>query len=148
MARVRVPEPAPARAALVRRALDRVRALAGPRHRRAWAAAAGVALTPGVTVALVAYAVFSHPLMTLGNLASFLWLKGIAIGTALGGGFVTGLVESAAIFRAWTAFATLARSPAMAGGGLLAFSLLTLASAWVLYRNVFNAPAPAYANNA
>jgi predicted anti-sigma-YlaC factor YlaD len=147
MARVRIPQPAPARAGLVRQASDalyragrRVRALAGPRHRRAWAAVAGIALTPGVTVALVAYMVFSQPLMTLGNLASFLWIKGAALAGALGGGVLTSVVQSAAIFRAWTAFDTLARSPAAAGAGLLAFSMLTLASAWVLYRNLFTAP--------
>jgi anti-sigma factor RsiW len=149
MARVRLPEPAPARAALVRGVLDRVRALAGPRHRRAWAAAAGVAFTPGIIVALVAYAVFSHPLVTLGNLVSFLWIKGAALGAALSAGVVGAVVENAALFRAWTALGSLAQSPATAGMGLLAFSMLTLASAWVLYRNLFNAPqARAYANSA
>jgi hypothetical protein len=143
MAQVRVPQPAPVRAALVRRGLDRVRALAGPRHRKAWAAAAGIALAPTVTVSLVAYAVFSHPLMTVGNLASFVWIKSMALSAALGGGVLDSLAQSAALFRAWTALGALARSPALASMGLLAFSMLTLASAWVLYRNLFTTPAHA-----
>lgn len=149
MARVRIPQPAPKRVALAHRVLDRVRAFSGPRHRRAWAAAAGIAFTPGITVAVVAYAVFSHPLMTVGNLVTFLGLKGSAMTTALGGGLVTGVVQNAALFRAWTAIGSLARSPATAGAGLLVFSVLTLASAWILYRNLFNAQAaPAYAKSA
>ncbi len=147
MARVRMP--APVRVALARRALDRVRALAGPRYRRAWAAAAGVALTPAVAGSLVAYAIFSHPLVTVGNLVSFLWLKGTAAAGAFGNGAVNGLVQSAALFRAWTALDTLVSSPAAAGAGLLAFSVLTLAAIWVLYRNLFTAStAHAYAKAA
>jgi hypothetical protein len=61
---------------------------------------------------------------------------------------VSSFVESATIFQAWTTVATLARSPATAGAGLLGFSMLTLASAWVLYRNLFNAPVRAYAKSA
>lgn len=148
MARVRVPQAAPARAALARRLLDRARALAGPRHRTAWAAAAGVAFTPAVTVGLVAYVVFSHPLVTVGSLLSFVGIKGGAAIDALAAGVTGGLVESAALFRAWTAVDALARSPATAGAGLLAFSALTLTAAWVLYRNLFVAPStqPPYAN--
>lgn len=149
MASVKIPEPAPARAARARRFADRVRALAGPHHRKAWAAAAGVALAPSVTLALVAYAVFSHPLVTVGSLTSFLWIKGGEVAAALGGGLFTTVVESAALLRAWGAVGSLARSPTTAGIGLLGFSLLTLASAWVLYRNLFAAPAArAYAKSA
>jgi anti-sigma factor RsiW len=138
MRQVRVaPAPAPARA-IARRTLDRVRALAGPRHRLAWAAAAGVAFTPVVTVALLAYAVFSHPLVTVGNLAAFVWIEGSELATAAGGGLVAGLIESASIFRAWSAVGTL--SPTAAGAGLLGACALTLASAWVVWRNVL-APA-------
>jgi anti-sigma factor RsiW len=134
MRQVRVaPAPAPAQA-ITRRALDRVRALAGPRHRLAWAAAAGVAFTPVVTVALVAHAVFSHPLVTVGNLAAFAWLQGSELIRAGGGGFLAGLIESASIFRAWSAVGTL--SPTAAGAGLLGACALTLASTWVLWRNV------------
>jgi anti-sigma factor RsiW len=138
MGQVRIaPAPAPARA-ITRRTLDRVRALAGPRQRLAWAAAAGVAFTPVMTAALVAYAVFSHPLVTVGNLVAFAWLEGSELATAAGGGFLAGLMESASIFRAWSAVGTL--SPTAAGAGLLGACALTLASAWVVWRNVL-APA-------
>lgn len=139
MAQVRIPEPVPARAALVRRVLDQVRALAGPRYRRAWAAAAGVALTPAIATALVIYTVFSHPLVTVANLGSYLWLEGAALLGSAGSGLMAGLVESAALFRAWSAVETLARSPATAGAGLLGFSVLTLTAVWVLYRNLYHA---------
>ena len=141
MARVRLPEPAPVRIALLRRTLDRARALAGPRRRRAWAAAAGVALTPMLTTWLVAYAVFSHPLVTLGNLGAFVWLKGSTLAGMLGSSVVAGLMENAAVFRTWMALGSLTSSPATAGAGLLVFSILTLAACWVLYRNLFSASA-------
>ena len=133
MAQVRLPEPAPARVALARRLAIHVRALAGPRRRKAWVAAAGVALAPAITVGLIAYTVFSHPLVTVGSLATFVWLKGSAVAAALGGGVVTSLTQSATLFRAWTTLGTLISSPAAAGAALLAFSALTLTAVWVLY---------------
>ena len=141
MARVRLPEPAPVRIALLRRALDRARALAGPRRSRAWAAAAGMALTPMLTTWLVAYAVFSHPLVTVGNLGAFAWLKGSTLAGMLGNSVVAGLMGNAAVFRTWLALGSLTSSPAATGAGLLVFSILTLAAAWVLYRNLFSASA-------
>jgi anti-sigma factor RsiW len=138
MSQVRVAPAASTAHSLGRRLLDRGRALAGPRQRRAWAAAAGVAFTPVVTTALIAYVVFSHPLVTVGNLATFVWLKGSTLAAALGGGLFGGVIESASIFNAWSAVGAL--SPTTAGAGLLGACALTLASAWVLYRNVI-APA-------
>jgi hypothetical protein len=130
---------------LARGALDRVRAFAGPQRRRAWAAAAGVALAPAVTAALVAYVVFSHPLVTVGTLASFLWIKGGAALGTLASGFGTTVLQSTPLFGAWSAIGSLALSPTAAGASLLGFSALTLTSAWVLYRNVFT---PAYGRSA
>ena len=141
MARVRLPEPAPVQITLPRRALDRARALAVPLRRRAWAAAAGVAMTPMVTTWLVAYAVFSHPLATVGNLVAFVWLKGNTLAGILGNSIVAGLMDNAAVFRTWSALGSLTSSPATTGAGLLVFSILTLAAAWVLYRNLFSASA-------
>jgi hypothetical protein len=134
MSQVRIAPAGAAAHSLARRLLDRGRALAGPRQRMAWAAAAGVAFTPVVTVGLIAYAVFSHPLVTVGNLATFVWLKGAALADALGAGLLGGVSESASILRAWSAVGSL--SPTTAGAGLLAMCALTLTSAWVVYRNV------------
>jgi anti-sigma factor RsiW len=135
-----------AKPSLRRRLRDRARALTARAgtgaladtrtggRRLAWAAAAGFAFTPVVTAGLIAYAVFSHPLVTLGNLATFAWIEvGELVGTA-GGGLVTGLVESASLFRAWSAVEAL--SPTAAGAGFLGVCALTLASAWVVWRNV------------
>lgn len=145
MARVRLPEPSPARAAMARRVLDRARAFAGPRRRRAWAAAAGIALAPAVTAALVAYTVFSHPLVTLGTIGSFVSIKAAALLGAAGSAVATALMQSAPLFRAWTVVGALTHSPATAGASLLACSGLTVVSAWVLYRNVYRAPVRAHA---
>jgi len=132
MSRVRIAPPP--RHSLARRSLARVRALAGPGHRAAWAAAAGVAFTPAITAALIAHAVFSHPLVTVGNLGAFVWLKGSTLAVTLGGGLTDGLIDSASVFRAWSAVGSL--SPTVAGAGLLGGCALTLASGWVVYRNV------------
>ena len=154
MARLRVAQSASAMAParvrmgerLARRAVARARALVGPGRRRAWAAVAGVALTPATVVGLVAYTIFSHPLVTLGNLGSFVWLKGGAAADALGGGFASGLTQNAVLFRAWSLVGTMARTPVMAGTGLIAFTVLTAMAVWVLYRNLFSSSArPAYA---
>ena len=134
MSQVRIAPAGATAHSLGRRLRDRARALAGPRQRMAWAAAAGVAFTPVVTVGLIAYAVFSHPLVTVGNLATFVWLEGSALAGTLGGGLLGGVLESASIFRAWSAVDAL--SPSTAGAGLLAVCALTLTSAWVVYRNV------------
>jgi anti-sigma factor RsiW len=64
--------PAPVVAATWTRALAQAKRLV-PQTRRAWAAISGVAVTPAVTVGLVLYAVFSHPTLTPGALASFVW---------------------------------------------------------------------------
>ena len=127
--------PAPA-ASRARRLLGRARTLVALSPRRAWAAAWGFALTPAVTAGLIAYAIFSHPLVTVGNLAAFLWLEGSEWAGALVRALGSALVESASVLPAWGAVDALSRSPSAVGAALLGVCALTLASAWVLYRNV------------
>jgi hypothetical protein len=94
-----------------------------------------------LTTWVVAYAVFSQPLVTVGNLGAFAWLKGSTLAGTLGNSIVAGLMDNAAVFRTWMALGSLTSSPATVAVGLLVFSILTLAAAWVLHRNLFSASA-------
>ena len=107
-----------------------------PKTRRAWAALAGVALTPAVTVGLVVYTVFSHPTLTPQALVSFaLWksaeLVAAAWGTVAGFALDAGqLVGVDALFRA------LMDSPFVLAGGALAYSVVSALALRVLYKNL------------
>lgn len=126
-----------------------------PRRQERLAAVSGVAFGPFAVVAAVAWAVFSNPLVTFSDVAAFATAK-IAAGSEAAGAFVADLAVSTA--RSWSPDlwnsgsqglleGATASAPAVAGG-LAAFAALTLASAWVLYKNVkvsgtegFRAPA-------
>jgi anti-sigma factor RsiW len=136
---LRTEAPAPVQAAARenawRRALVWGRRLV-PRTRRAWAALAGVAVTPAVTVGLVFYVVFSHPTLTPGALASFImWKAGellsygwsVVAGAALAGvqsSGLGGLVETAM------------NDPLMIAGAALAYSVVSVLALRVLYKNL------------
>lgn len=137
MAAVTVPEPASALALARRRAVARVREVLSLRTRRAWAAVAGVAFTPAVMAAMVAWVVFSHPLVTLGSLASFVWLQGSELVGAAATWLTGSALESPLVFRAWSALEGLSVAPATAAAGFIAFSALTVLAVWVLYTNLF-----------
>jgi len=107
-----------------------------PRTKKRLAALAGAGVTPAVTLALVAYAVFSHPLVTLGNLATFLWLETSDLLGGAVGGLLTRVTESTALFRAYAAMDFLSGSPASLALAVTALVALTSAATWVLYRNV------------
>lgn len=158
-ARVRALE-AGARAG-ARRSRSRAAAVAGwaakmlPRRQERLAAVSGVAFGPFAVVAAVAWAVFSNPLVTFSDVAAFATAKITAVSGAAGA-FVADLAVSTA--RSWSPElwnsgsqglleGATASAPAVAGG-LAAFAALSLASAWVLYKNVkvsgtegFHAPA-------
>lgn len=108
-----------------------------PSTRRAWAAVLGAGVTPAVTVALVAYAVFSHPLVTVSTLGSFVWLKASGLAASLGQAALAPLQEQTLLARAWSMFEALVQSPELAAATATVASGLTLAALWVLYRNVF-----------
>jgi anti-sigma factor RsiW len=107
-----------------------------PETRKRVAALAGAALTPAVTLALVAYTVFSHPLVTLGNLLSFLWLEG----SGWVGGWSSALAQrvtgNEVAVRALGMLEAVAGSPATAALSATGLGALTLVAVWVLYRNV------------
>jgi anti-sigma factor RsiW len=124
---------------------ERVQRLWGsvsPRTRKRVAALAGAGVTPAVTLGLVVYAVFSHPLATLGNLFSFIWLEGSGRLDVASSGMLSRASESSTLSPVLQMLETLMSSP---GGVALAVSglaSLTVTAAWVLYRNVL-VPSPA-----
>lgn len=118
---------------------ERLRAWAGEfavRNRRRVAALAGAAVTPAVTVALLAYVVFSHPLVTIGNLLSFLWLKGQEAVGASASALLGEVLQSGVVLVAVDITRGLIATPGMAATLFALFGIGTLAAFWILYRNL------------
>ena len=126
-------------AASTARGFALARAWAGrlvPRTQKAWAVISGIALTPFTVGALLAYAVFSNPLVTPGALASFLWWRISDGANAVWGLLADGLVESPIAFYAYSALDLLAGYPGVTAMGAVSFAAATSLAAWVLYRNL------------
>jgi hypothetical protein len=108
-----------------------------PRSRRAWAVVASLAAAPTIAAAGVIFMIFSHPLLTPGYLASFLWWKASAATGAVGSWIAAASVQASegvletGLVQALTASAG---GLVMTGVGL---SALMAASLWVVYRNLF-----------
>ena len=148
MARVAVPEastavegagaaaPADAALALAGRWLRKTHVLV-PRTRRAWAALSGAAVTPLVTLGLVAYAVFSHAALTPGALLSYAWWQVSDLAAAAwGAGW--GLVAQG--FTSVGAQGEAAASAPLALAAVFtAYSLLVVLALRVLYKNLVTA---------
>ena len=107
-----------------------------PRTQRTWAVISGIALTPATVVALLAYTVFSNPLVTPAGLASLLWWRISGGATALVGFLADGLVESPVAFFAYSVLDLLAGAPAITGMVAVSFAAATGLAGWVLYRNL------------
>ena len=107
-----------------------------PRTQRAWAIISGIALTPVTVSALLAYAVFSNPLVTPEGLASFFWWRISGGATALWGFVANRLVESSIAFYAYSVLDLLASAPAVTAMVAVSFAAVTGLSGWVLYRNM------------
>lgn len=110
-----------------------------PSTRRAWAALSGAAVTPVVTLGLVAYAVFSHPALTLGSLLSWMswqitdlaaasWSAGMGIlAQGVGALGLQGVLDAATA------------APMAIAGAALAYSALVVLALRVLYKNLVTA---------
>ena len=107
-----------------------------PQTQRTWAVISGIALTPATVLALLAYAVFSNPLVTPAGLASFLWWRISGGATALVGFLADGLVESPVAFFAYSVLDLLAGAPAITVMVAVSFAAATGLAGWVLYRNL------------
>jgi anti-sigma factor RsiW len=118
---------------------ERLQLLAGsitPRTRKRVAALAGAGLTPAVTLGLLAYTVFSHPLVTLGSLLSFVRLEGSERLGSVSSGLVARTAESEVVFRLYQAIEIALGSPGAVALSVTGLAGLTLVSLWVFYRNV------------
>lgn len=104
-----------------------------PSSRQGWAAALGVATAPAVVAILVIQAVFSSPLVTVGNLFAFFRLKSGDLVTALVARGA-GLLETAGLEPAVRAALDALQSPPVAAGAATVASFLTFAALWVVYR--------------
>jgi anti-sigma factor RsiW len=111
-----------------------------PQTRNGWAIAGGIASAPTITMAALVYLVFSHPLLSAGNFATYLLWKGSALLSSLVSAVAGAAVDSVGLFRAYTLLGSLAKSPLLLGVGGLAFSALSALALWVLYRNLVAAP--------
>jgi len=106
-----------------------------PSSQRGWAAAFGVSVVPVFTLLLVIQSVFAHDLVTLGNLFAFarLELSGFTGSlAALAERWLPGLLLDGVAF--------VSASPTLLAGAAALASVATMASAWVLYRNLFRTP--------
>jgi anti-sigma factor RsiW len=140
LARVRIPAPVPALWAEVGgRAVGWARGFL-PRTRRGWAIAGGIASAPTISMAALLFLVFSHPLLTVGTFTSYVSWKASALLGSLFSALASAMVESVALFRAYSLLETLAKSPLLVGVGGLAFSLMSAIALWVLYRNLVATP--------
>jgi anti-sigma factor RsiW len=118
---------------------ERIQLLLGsitPRTRRRVAALAGAGVTPAALLGLLAYAVFSHPLVTPGNLLSFVWLQGSDRVADVGSSALQRTTESEVLFRAYQALEVVLASPGTAALAATGLAALTITAVWVLYRNV------------
>lgn len=113
-----------------------------PRTRKRLAAMAGAGVTPAVTVALVAWTVFSHPLVTPANLLSFVWLKAQSVAAGLAGAVAAHVGQSGTLARLFELLEPLTRSAEAAAATATLLGALTVTAAWVLYRNLFAPDSP------
>ncbi len=110
-----------------------------PSSRQGWAAALGVSIVPVFTLMLMVRAVFSHELVTFGNLATFVRLQ-------TSGLVATGNQALAAFAEQWVpavlldGAAMVGASPTLLAASAAVASVAMMASAWVLYRNLFSTP--------
>ena len=112
-----------------------------PSTPRGWTGLGAIASLPALGVLALMGAVTAHPLLTLGGLATFLsWRVADGFQAAMAWGSQW-LADSAVAGALWEAASAASASPSLAVAGLMALWALTLASAWILYRNVI-APSP------
>ncbi|NNF13548.1 MAG: hypothetical protein HKN72_10000 [Gemmatimonadetes bacterium] len=125
----------PAWSRLAHAARGRVRRFV-PETRQAVAALSGAAVTPMVVIGLAAWAVLSHPAVTVGSLASFAWWQLTDLATAALSGAVTLATQSADVFGLLSVLESLASAPALVAGGAVAYTMICALALRVLYKNL------------
>ena len=107
-----------------------------PQTRRAWAALSGIAVTPAVSVAVLLYAVFSHPTLTPRSLLAFLWWQVSDLAATAGGALAATTVQSGGLFGRYSLLETLASAPLALAGGIGAYLVFSALALRVLYKNL------------
>lgn len=111
------------------------------RPREAMAALGGLAVTPMVVLGLMAWAVFSHPSVTMGSLVSFVWWQ-LSDMVALAASGVGGVLSRAiTLVGGDFVLETLSSSPAALGAVVLGYAVVCAFAFRVLYRNLADRPA-------
>lgn len=132
------PAPAPSPWPSIVRGVGRAQRLL-PRSPRGWAVAGGLALAPALVATALAWAVFSHPLVSVETVLTYLlWKTSSALAGALagaGGGFF----ENPLVAGLYSLFQGVARAPWLLGVGSFLFSLGCAVSVWLLHRQ-FTSP--------
>ena len=110
-----------------------------PSNRQGWAAALGVSVVPVFTLLLVIRSVFAHELVTLSNLAAYVRLQTSGLFASAGQALST-VVERWAPAFVLDGAAAVGSSPTLMAASVALASVAVMASAWVLYRNLFRTP--------
>ena len=137
MAQVRVPTPQPLGhwQSVRGGALSWVRRML-PKTRHGWAVAGGVASTPTITIGALIFLVFSRPLLTAGNVSTYLYWKASAVFGPAFNSVSDTVMSSAAVSWISSALGVFAEFPVLVGCCGLVISLLSAGSLWVLYKNL------------
>ena len=137
MAQVQVPTPQPLGQwhSVRGRALALARRLL-PQTRHGWAVASGIASTPTITIGALIFLVFSRPLLTAGNVSTYLYWKTSGIFGPLFTSVSDTVRQSAVLSWASSSFEIFSQFPFLVGLGGLVISLLSAGSLWVLYKNL------------
>ncbi|MDT8368282.1 MAG: zf-HC2 domain-containing protein [Longimicrobiales bacterium] len=114
-----------------------------PSSRQGWAAVFGASVAPVFTLLLLIRSIFSHELVTLGNLATFVRLRSSGVVTWLGT-----IAEEAVAIAAdrWIpgfvleSLTRIGSSPTLLGTSAGLAAVVMVASVWILHRNLRTAP--------
>ncbi|TVR66538.1 MAG: hypothetical protein EA422_01760 [Gemmatimonadales bacterium] len=142
-AAARTPAPVPAGLERVLDWADKAARAGGrflPATPRSWGLLGALAAIPSLALVAAVGAVVAHPLVSWGALATFLrWRVGDWVGT--GGAWVSQqLLGTPLATTLWDAAAALAAAPGAALALVMGAWTLSVAAAWILYRNVLAPP--------
>ncbi|MGB1841630.1 MAG: anti-sigma factor family protein [Longimicrobiales bacterium] len=129
----------PARAVALRPAWSRGVAAAWrlvPQTREALAAMSGVAVTPVVIVGLMAYAVFSHPALTVGSLLSFAWWQVSDLASGALATLSSAVLQNSDASGVSSLFEMLAAAPILVAGGVILYTMASAFAVRVLWKNL------------
>lgn len=107
-----------------------------PQTREALAAMSGVAVTPVVIVGLMAYAVFSHPALTVGSLLSFAWWQVSDLASGALATLSSAVPQNSDASGVSSLFEMLAAAPILVAGGVILYTMASAFAVRVLWKNL------------